>query len=322
MARHTQPTSFTIAQRVARRLEPDVRNAFLKAVGDWRRQLDDVALKAALVSAELAVIESAANLAAFPSLLANGDLLGSLQWTATLSGTMAADVLQDFVGLASQFNYRDQTAVLFAREQAGALIVQLGDDAREAVSIIVAVGQDVGLTVDNQARAIRQVVGIRPGYAQAPLRLGEEIRAGQTAAATSRRLSAADKQQIRSRIKAGTVDDAFVAKMEGRYADSLINRRAQDIARTETMRASNFGQRDSWRQAVGQEVLPQTVRRHPIVTPDDRLRESHAQVPGLNPDGRRLDEPYATPFGPLDGPPWEPNCRCTEGLVIPPVGAL
>ncbi len=322
MARFSQPTSFTVAWRVARRLAPDIREAFLRAVADWRLQLSDVALRQALVSAELAVIESAANLAAFPSLLANGNLLAALERPATVTGVAASDILSDFLGFTVKFNSRDPAAVLFAREQAGVLIAQIGADAREAVSIIVAVGQDIGITVADQARAIRRVVGLRPGHVRAPAALGEDIRAGRKAAATSRRLSAVDKQQIRSRIAAGTVDEAFIARMEDRYADSLVNRRAQDIARTESMRASNFGQRESWRQAVGQGALPQTVRRHPIVTPDARLRESHARVPGLNPDGRRLDEPYVTPFGRLPGPPWEPNCRCTEGLVIPPAGAV
>jgi hypothetical protein len=53
------------------------------------------------------------------------------------------------------------------------------------------------------------------------------------------------------------------------------------------------------------------------VTPDDRLRETHAAVPGMNPDGVALDGTFETPLGRSSGPPLEPLCRCGEGLSFP-----
>jgi hypothetical protein len=47
--------------------------------------------------------------------------------------------------------------------------------------------------------------------------------------------------------------------------------RAELIARTETMRASNEGQQEAWDQAVEEGLLTGNEQQEWIVTPDDRL---------------------------------------------------
>lgn len=307
---------YTIAHRVAGRFEPKVAKAFTGAVGRLQRQLDLAEIRSALAGGELSAIEMAAGSGRLQALLAGDEgLRGALINTTTVTGKAGADVLTEVTGLEARFNARHPNVVLFAREQVGDLVVGVSDDVKEAVRIVVAAGADLGLTYGQQAVAIREVVGLPSNWARAPANLAQEIRAGRVD--YGRRLSAADKQKIRSRIKAGTVDEAFVEEMQATYARSLLNRRALNIARTESLRAAHHGQREAWRQAVEQGVLPTTVRRVAVVTPDDRLRFTHAQVPGMNPGGVGLDEPFSTPWGPMMGPPWEPLCRCAEGLIFP-----
>jgi hypothetical protein len=222
-------------------------------------------------------------------------------------------------GLAARFNAVHPNVVNYARSQAAELVVAVPQETKRVIAEVIALGAEHGLTTVQQARAIREVVGLPPGWAQAPMNLSQEIRAGRARAATSRRLSAVTKQQIRSRIAAGTVTEAFVQDVSAEYAASLVNRRAQNIARTESLRAANHGLTESWRQARAEGVLPETARRFWIVTPDDRLRPSHAQIPKLNARGRELDEPFLLADGRrVQHPPADPNCRCSVGLLLQP----
>ena len=307
---------YRVAHRIAARFEPAIAQAFLNAIAALVVRIDDAALASGLAAMSLPEIEAAVGAEQLSGLLeANPALLEALTRTATYTGRAGADVLAEALGVAVQFNAADPNVVLFARTQAAELVVAVTEDVREAIRLVVALGSQLGITHVQQARAIRQVVGLPPNWAEAPLNLAAELRAGRFT--STRRLSAADKAQIRSRLRKGTIDEAFIQRMQVKYANSLRNRRALNIARTESAKAATHGQMEGWRQAIQQGVLPRNTRRMWIVTPDDRLRETHRRVPILNPDGVRLDEPFQTDLGPSMGPPLEVNCRCSLGLVFP-----
>ena len=115
--------------------------------------------------------------------------------------------------------------------------------------------------------------------------------------------------------------EARVAK----YADAWKRRRAETIARTETINAANQGQQVVWEQGVSEgSIDPQLARKLWIVTPDDRLdrkvcepmphMEANQNVPinGLftTPQGMRIGQPTA-----------HPRCRCATALqVVTPKG--
>lgn len=315
-ARRPRSRFFEIAHRISDRFGPLVAASFVEAIGRLNAGIDDAELRSAIASGNLNVIESAIRPSRLSALFLGGNALAEqLRRTAAATGRAGADVLTGVTGIEVGFNQVHPNVVMFAREQAATLVVQVTEDVREAVRIVLAAGQTEGLTTVQQARAIRQVVGLPPNWANAPMNLARELREGTFTA--SRRLSAIDKAQIRKRLREGTMTEDFIDGVQKRYADSLTNRRALNIARTETMRSANHGTREGWRQAREQGALPETARRMWIVTPDDRLRPSHAAIPGMNPDGVPIDGgTYNTPLGPSDGPPLETNCRCGEGLVF------
>jgi hypothetical protein len=305
---------YQIAARIAKRFEPAVAKAFLDAVQKLIDQIDDAALLSAIAGGNADVIAAAvASGGTLHSLLEAGDIERAFRHTAQATGRATADVLSSVTGLSADFAVFHPNVVLYARTQAGTLIVNIADDVREAIRIVLAIGQTQGLTTVQQARAIREVVGLPPNWAAAPSNLAQELREGRFT--PTRRMSAVDKARIRSRIARGTVDEAFIAEMQSKYTLSLRNRRALNIARTETLRSSHAGQREEWRQATQQGVLPSTTRRVWIVTPDDRLE--HWMVPGMNEGGRGLDELFETPEGAVLNPPSRPNCRCGTGLIFP-----
>lgn len=288
-------------------------SAWTQSVLRHQAQINMAALRSAIASKNVVNIEAVVAASKLQQ-TAGRALRQPFTAAAQAAGTQSAAILKSH-GLAASFNAVHPNVVNFAREQAAQLVVAIPAETKQVIAEVIALGAQYGLDVAQQARAIREVVGLPPTWAAAPVNLAQEIRDGQAAAATSRRLSAVAKQQIRSRIAAGTVDDAFVASMTEQYAASLINRRALNIARTETLRASHHGLTESWKQAQDQGVLPQTARRFWIVTPDDRLSPEHARIPGMNPNGRGMDEPFQTTEGPHMFPPSRPNCRCSVGLL-------
>lgn len=311
-----RPGSYKAAHRVAGRYAPRVASSFVRALARLNNYIATDDLLDALASGNPNLIVSAIAPHRLAALFLGDDSLESLlHQTAATTGRLGAEILADATGLSVGFNAVRPDVVLFARRQSATLVVAVTEDVAEAIRIVIAAGALEGIPPVRQAVAIRQVVGLPPNWAMAPTNLARELREGRFT--SSRRLSGADKQQIRSRLARGTMDEDFIATMQARYRDSLISRRAQNIAQTETMDAAHNGLHQSWRQAVEQGVLPDTARRHPIVTLDDRLRPTHAAIPGMNPDGVGMDQPFDTPFGARMNPPFEPNCRCGVGLSFP-----
>jgi SPP1 gp7 family putative phage head morphogenesis protein len=90
--------------------------------------------------------------------------------------------------------------------------------------------------------------------------------------------------------------------------------RAELIARTETLRASNEGQQEAWLQAVDVGLLTGTENREWIVTPDDRLCLICEPMDGQT---VALDEAFELEDGTkIDVPPAHPRCRCTMGISL------
>lgn len=299
------------AKRVAKRFGPSVARQWLKAVTRTQAGISEKALQVALTAKNMAQVEKIVTGTPFGQLLQG--IENPLRGTIQAAGTASANVLNNS-GFPIEFNAVHPNVVKFARDQSADLVVKVTKDVKEAVRIVVATGASQGLTVVQQARAIRQTVGLPPNWAKAPLNLADDIRNGRAAAATSRRLSAIDKAQIRKRIREGTVNEAFVKKMQGKYTASLINRRGLNIAATETLRSAHFGQNDSWAQAIQQGSLSPKSRKFWLPTPDERLSEEHARIPGMNPKGRKIDEDFVTTEGNKPHPPSRPNCRCGMGL--------
>jgi len=315
---------YLIAHRIADRFGPAIAGAFVTALSRLDAGIDQTELASAVASGNVdAIVAAVAPSRLGAIFLGGGSLASVLLNTSSAMGRAGADVLTEVTGIQASFNATDPNVVMFARNHAAQLVVDVADDVREAIRIVTATGAAEGLTVQQQARVIRNVVGLPPNWADAPSALGRELRDGRFT--SSRRLSAIDKAKIRKRLREGTIDEDFIQQMQTNYSRSLVNRRAQNIARTESSFSANHGMRTGWRQARDQGVLPEDVRRVVVVTPDERLRSSHAAVPGMNRDGVGLDEPFRTPWGKLEGPPWAPdpyNCRCGEGLIFPDGGVL
>lgn len=303
-------------QRIADRLGRTAALEWIKALTRYQAQISDTAIRSALVSGNLNKIISALDPGKLQATLGKA-AVQPLARTVVAAGKAGQAALRAH-GIAATFNAAHPNVILYARTKAARMVVKVPREVKEVIRTVVSWGAERGVTVQQQARAIKEVVGLAPNHAKAPLRLADELRAGDLAAA-SRRFSAAEAASIRSRIMKGTVDDAFIDKMTATYTERLISLRATTIARTETLAAANYGQLEGWRQAIDAGLLPEDSRRFWIVTPSERNPPCKIclEIPELNPDGVGMDEPFETSEGPVDYPPApHPNCRCAVGLVV------
>jgi hypothetical protein len=275
---------------LADQAESTVRGAFMAAV-DWARgKVDPKSLERAVENRNAEdIARIVTGSAALAAALITGDYKRQLEDVYIAAGRRTSATL------ASSFDIRNPRSTDFLerydlRNGATGIRQVTADQATAVRDIVTGAFQQGGHPVE-QARMIRNIVGLLPRQAQAVVNYRDAL------------------------TQEGRASDQL-NRMVDRYQGKLLNRRAQTIARTETIRAANAGQQAAWRQAADDQLLNRvTARQQWIVTPDDRLCPFCAAVPDLNPDGVELDGTFESELGPVEGPPLHPNCRCALTLA-------
>jgi Phage Mu protein F like protein len=98
-----------------------------------------------------------------------------------------------------------------------------------------------------------------------------------------------------------------------RKAMQLRRKRAMTIARNETHTVLVQAQQSFWEAAAGLAGVTAQLKRFWTVARDERLCDVCRPIPGLNPEGVAMTEPFRTPAGTLTGPPAHVQCRCVVG---------
>lgn len=314
-----------------RTFEPRVARAFRAAVAAVRSA---ASLRAISMAIEAGDLERAVNLVGAVELanrlrgegLEPGERSAVDEIVAVMQAGAAAGMRQmpREMGLRATLDLTNPEAVRYLQTHIPTLIREVNRETMEAARDAVLRGMTEGRPAPKIAREVRDSIGLTRSQALAVSNFRRQLETGEMGSGKApwdRRLSAAERAQARSIFSAGGASGPQVDALAERYYESLVNRRAKNIARTEVHRAFAEGQEELWRQAVQQGLLiPELTRRVWIVTPDDRLRPSHAAIPGMNPGGVPLGQPFDTPFGPVMSPgdphPELINCRCTVALEI------
>ena len=135
------------------------------------------------------------------------------------------------------------------------------------------------------------------------------------AAETITGISKTTRDDIRDLVEAAFEEQFDVDELADKISELIgDDARAETIARTETMRASNQGQKELWDQATDAGLLTGDEEQEWIVTPDDRLCPICEPMDGVTApmNGQfKLDTGES-----VDGPPAHPNCRCTIALSV------
>lgn len=127
-------------------------------------------------------------------------------------------------------------------------------------------------------------------------------------------LSATTREDIKNLIEQSMQGNFDVDTLADDIAELIGDpERAELIARTETMQASNEGQQEAWDQAVEDGLLTGNEEQEWIVTPDDRLCPECEPFDGVTAE---LGGTFEAGGEESDGPPLHPRCRCTLGLKL------
>lgn len=315
-------------ERAIKRLQPRYARLFRESIDAIR---DNVTLKALAERLEAGDVQGAINLVGTAPMVShlqgagNGDSFKAVTFTGLAAGAdVARTNLPDRISLGIRFDMLNPRAVAFIDRYDARLIREVTDTTRKGVLSVVRSRMLEGRAPIQQARIIRETVGLTEKQSGAVVNFRRQLE-GQTntpdgksmQAAGRRRLSAPERAQAARQIRQGGMSQKQINGLVDTYRKRLVNLRANNISRTETSRAVHEGQLELWKQAQEQGLLPVDTKRKWIVTHDDRLRETHRAVPGMNEGGVALDQPFRTPFGPVMGPPLEPNCRCNVVLAVP-----
>lgn len=271
--------------RIARKFEPAMRAAILRAL---RKLGDSIDLEAIAAAIESGGVEAAIRALQFDQAAASAvrsELSATLAEAYAASGAATAA----FVRSEEAFDVLSTRGLRFLESRAATLVQQIGDDARMAIRSAVVDARGMGLSANNAARLIRPLVGVMPQHSGAPMR-----RLGQL-------------------LANGIAEDKAFAEMRS-YTERLRQHRALTIARTEPRFAASYGQREAMEQAIDDGLFERTeLQRQWVLVqaehePNDPCVELDGVIVGM-------DEEF--PGGYMAPPDPHPNCTCQLEYIFP-----
>jgi len=270
---------------LADKMEPRMRNAFLKAVDEMKGNIDMGMLTQAVANNDRLLAYTSVFEKKWPSVLASTAQVPVK--TYGMAGDLASKGLGR-IGINTNFNLKSPEAINWARTNSSSLITNISSETRKGVQSVIGSAFDLSIPPKNAAKVIRDMVGLTEKQSIAAVRYRDKI---------SNQDRPADQ----------------VERMAARYESKLLRYRGETIARTEIITSAHQGQKEAWQQAVDEGLLdPSETNREWITTDDDRLcpicEPMNGQIVGLGEafldgDGEDVEEP-----------PVHPNCRCTVGI--------
>ena len=229
------------------------------------------------------------------------------------------------------------------------LIRDIGEGTRAAVRSALVEGMRAGKSPIDQARQIKQAVGLTESQAKAVQNYRKELetfhlkrgakswglgneRSKQSGvevmrvdAKTGKPVDGIEARRLRDQRYDGALKRAMetktplkpeqIDKMVDRYQERMIQNRARTIARTESLRSTNVGVSEAWRQAIEErKVNGANVRKRWILSRDERTCSVCQGIAKAQPKrGIPLSAQFENPNGraPIAQPPAHPSCRCT-----------
>jgi len=177
------------------------------------------------------------------------------------------------------------------QDKTARLIKDVTETQREAVRLMIEDGLARGRHPTKLAKDIKQAVSLNKKSAQALI-------------------------NRRNSLLADGMSADKVDKKVAQYADKLLKRRAETIARTESMSAVNHGRLELWEQLKESGDLPSQIEAQWLTADDERTCEWCGP---LHLQRQALGKPWTSSERGLTytvkAPPLHINCRCTLALI-------
>lgn len=343
VSKASKPEQLSEIEALAAKMEPKLAKALLDLLNKLQGGVDLEAVLAALQANDVSKV--IALIAAAPDPITETAVVNAVQDTVWAAGALAATHAGQFSSITFQFNRLNPRLIDWLQGYSLGLIKQIKDDTKEAIRERLVTGMTAGANPIAVARDVKTVVGLTVRQARAVMNYRKELETfhlkrsasgyglgnkidrvngrqvfkpaedgGPMDGINARRLRDFRYDgQLKAAMESGKpIPPAKIDKMVDAYARKYRQYRSQTIARTEALRATNFGVQDAWRQIIDAGAAPEElVRKQWIVAKDERLCEVCSPVPGMNPKrGVPFRSAFQTPNGPHMAPPLHVNCRC------------
>lgn len=341
------PDDVALIESLAAKLEPKLAKALLEAFDKMAESIDVAKLAAALengnVAAAMAVVGLDQKVAAFSALKS---ALETGLWDAGIATAHRVAAVRKF---EVEFNRLNPVLIDWMQGYEMNLIREVNKTTLAAVQDTLVEGMKEGAGPREVAREVKKVMGLTLNQRRAVRRFRKELETfhlkrsadgwnlggkisrapggaqvyalnaagdGPKDGINERRLRdfRFDGQLIKAMTSKKKLSKEQIDKMVTAYTRKFLKYRAETIAATEAMRATNAGVQESWRQMIESgKIAESLVRRQWIVAKDERTCPTCKPIPSMNPkEGVGFGVPFATPVGPIMLPPGtHPRCRCT-----------
>lgn len=321
----TQKEQLEAYERIGNRFEGRMKTSFIEAVKTLDSRIDIKELEEAIASRfENRVIDSS-HINELESLLFGfgvaGIALSQEMANAYLaSATKAQNLFPKKISIALSFDITNPKVTEYLETYRPQQIKYITDESRKAIAQVLKDGYRQGIPPQKIARQIRDSIGLTPSQAQAVNNFRLQLEGRDNMGLTPvnrRRIDAIARRRSARQLKTGYMTQKEIDEMVEKYRKSMINRRALNIARTESFQAVGQGRLALWKQAQSQGLLPPETRKKPITAADERVRQTHTSAARMNAKGVPISQPYKTPFGDMMSAPYagQVNCRCTDVLI-------
>jgi len=229
-------------------------------------------------------------------------ILDRMDWTAASnlfvveSASLMAQALEragklelEHMRLTMKFDLQNPYVYQWIDTHTAELVVQIGDETRKAIKSVIRNAFETGVHPYQSAKAIKEMVGLTERDANTALKYWKTVAMDGT-----RSVSAANK-------------------MAETYEKKLLRRRAENIARTETINAASRGSQYAWEEARAEGLLLSMSMQEWIAAVDSPRTCPRC----LAMDGQKvpIGEPFQSDAGLISGPTLHPSCRCAVALV-------
>lgn len=197
--------------------------------------------------------------------------------------------IQDEVPLTTQ----EEMALEYLEENGLTLIDDLTRKARKTILKVLDTSIREGWSIPRIVKAIKNNIGLEARQSDALQKRGDVLR---------------DKGWKEERVE----------RALEKYQVKLLRQRAENIARTETVKALNGGQLQYWKALETDRKLPSGVKRVWIPAMDERTCPICMELGAVSEKNPvPLGQPFNAPLlgKPITHPPAHPSCRCSMGLV-------
>lgn len=264
---------------IADRLTGEARRRFVAAIKKLQK---DTSAKGILRAVELGDVASVQSAIKHAKLAAH---LEPVIGTMNAALVAAGKVTVNNIGLSIRFDIKNPFAAQAAIQHRARLVRDVSKTTQKAISNFVRRALDEGIPPRELANLIRPTIGLTNNQAISALNLRKTM------------------------LKSGASKEA-TSKAVGRWIDKKLRERAENIARTELIRASNVGQHAAWQDAINNGLIRTTGEPREWMA-----AESERTCPiceGL--DGEIVGFTESFSIGVMY-PPAHPRCRCSVGLV-------